>query len=105
MRRYVLSRVAQGDLVEIRDYYLEQGGPRAARKMVVELVEAFRAIARMPGLGHRREDLAQERPLLFWPVRDFLVAYRPDVKPVEIMTVVHGFRDVAALVARMMPFP
>ncbi len=97
MIRYTLSSRAQQDLVDIRDYYLEQGSSRAGRKTLVEFVEAFRLLARTPKLGHRREDLAQARPLLFWPVRDYLIVYRPERKPIEIVTVVRGSRDVRAL--------
>jgi hypothetical protein len=35
--------------------------------------------------------------LLFWPVRDYLIVYRPERKPIEIVTVVRGSRDVRAL--------
>jgi toxin ParE1/3/4 len=102
--RYILSRIAQQDLVEIRDYYLEQGSPRAARKMLVEFIEAFRSIAKTPGMGHGRKDLAEGRPVLFWPVRDYLIIYRADHKPIEIVTVVRGSRDVPALLERVSRF-
>ena len=39
---YILVPVAQDDLVGIRDYYLEEAGPRVARQMLVEFVDAFR---------------------------------------------------------------
>lgn len=58
MSRYILSPLAQRDLAGIRDYYLKQGSPQAARQMLVDLVKAFRSLARNPGIGHKREDLA-----------------------------------------------
>ncbi|MBV9085610.1 MAG: type II toxin-antitoxin system RelE/ParE family toxin [Acidobacteriaceae bacterium] len=64
--------------------------------MLVEFVEAFRSIARNPGIGHKRQDLVEDRPILFWPVRDYLIAYHADAKPVQIITIVHGSRDVPA---------
>ena len=97
MSRYRLSALAQQDLADIRDYYLTQGSPRAARTMLVQFVEALRALARTPGLGHRREDLAKDRPVLFWPVRDYLVIYRRTHKSIEIVRVVRGSRDISAL--------
>jgi plasmid stabilization system protein ParE len=99
--RYILSRIAQQDLVEIRDYYLQQGSPRAARKMLVEFVGVFRSIGKTPGMGHERKDLAEHRPVLFWPVRDYLIVYRADRKPIEIVTVVRGSRDVPAHLKRV----
>jgi len=100
MSRYVLSPLAQRDLADIRDYYLKMGSPRVARQMLVELVEAFR-LARNPGIGHKREDLAENRPVLFWAVRDYPILCRPERKPIDIVTVVHGARDIPALLRRL----
>jgi len=102
VRRYTLSRLAQEDLVAIRDYYLENGGARAARKVVTELVAAFRRLARNPGVGHPRADLAGDRPVLFWPVRNYLVVYRATGNRVEVVTVVHGYRDLAPYLDRLL---
>ncbi len=69
MSAYRLTPVAQEDLADIRDYYWEEAGHRVARQMLVEFVEAFRFLARTPGAGHKREDLAEDRPILFWSTR------------------------------------
>jgi plasmid stabilization system protein ParE len=98
--RYTLSPVAQQDLLDIRGYYLEQGSPRAGRKILVEFVEAFRTLARTPALGHKRQDLAGERPVLFWTVRDYLIIYRGNSNVIEVVTVVRASRDVRALLRR-----
>jgi len=39
--------------------------------------------------------------VLFWPLRDYLIIHRADRKPIEIVTVVHGSRDVLALFKRV----
>ena len=49
MSGYILTPVAQEDLVDIRDYYLDEAGYRVARQMLVEFVEAFRFLALTPG--------------------------------------------------------
>jgi plasmid stabilization system protein ParE len=98
MTGYILAPTAQEDLVAIRDYYLREASYRVARHMVVEFVEAFRAIARNPGIGHKREDLAENRPVLFWGMKDYLIIYRAGTKPVEIMTIARGSRDVARII-------
>jgi plasmid stabilization system protein ParE len=97
---YVLAPNAQEDLVAIRDYYVAAGGYKLARRMLLEFVDAFRTIARHPAIGHKREDLVEDRPVLFWPVRDYLVVYRTNTQPVEIVTIAHGRRDVAGIVKR-----
>lgn len=100
MSRYVLAPAAQEDLVAIRDYYLKEAGYRVARQMLVEFTTAFQAIARTPGIGHWRQDLAGDRPVLFWPMRDYLIIYRVATKPVEIVTVLRGSRDIAVILKR-----
>jgi plasmid stabilization system protein ParE len=52
-------------------------------------------LAANPSLGHRRPDLT-DRPVLFWPLRRYLIIYTPQ-KPIEIVRVVSGYRDLPAL--------
>ena len=46
-----------------------------------------------PGAGHVREDLTS-RPVKFWPVYSYLIVYDPEAKPVQVIRVLHGMRDV-----------
>jgi toxin ParE1/3/4 len=98
MSGFILSPTAQRDLTDIRDYYLEEAGHRVARQMLVEFVEAFRVLTRTPGAGHKREDLAEDRPILFWPMRDYLILYRPGTVPLEIITIARGSRDIPGII-------
>lgn len=100
MSRYVLMPTAQEDLADIRDHYLEEAGYRVARQMIVEFVEAFRFLARTPGAGHKREDLAEDRPILFWPMRNYLILYKSNTNPLQIVTVVRGSQDMPKLIIR-----
>jgi plasmid stabilization system protein ParE len=100
MSRYILAPVAQKDLINIRDHYLEEAGPRIARQMLLEFVTAFRKLARDPGIGHKRQDLVDDRPVLFWAVRDYLIVYKAQSKPLEIVTIIHGSRDISAVLER-----
>jgi antitoxin ParD1/3/4/toxin ParE1/3/4 len=93
--RFVLTAAARADLTEISDY-TRQESPAAARRVRDELREAMRRLAQMPGMGHLREDLADE-PLRFWPVYSYLIIYRPETDPLEIVRVLHGARDVRAI--------
>jgi len=94
--RFILSAPASQDLDDILTYVLEQSGPNRAQHVVEHLREAFQKLADRPGLGHQREDLA-DLPVLFWPVWSYLVVYKPDTKPLEIVRVLHGARDVNVL--------
>jgi hypothetical protein len=49
-------------------------------------------------MGHRRDDLAGQ-PLLFWPVRDYLIAYAPNKQPLWVLAVLHGARNPRVMAA------
>jgi len=98
VRGYFLSPEADSDLNEIWTWVAKDSLDLADR-LDSELREAFEALARMPGQGHRREDLTQ-RPVLFFPLYSYLIVYRPDTDPIQIMAVVRGTRNVKRLLDR-----
>lgn len=50
-------------------------------------------LAERPGIGRLREDLADE-PLRIWPVYSYLIIYRPETRPLQIIRIVSGYRDL-----------
>ena len=56
----------------------------------------------MPGQGYARKDLTT-RPVLFFPMYSFLVAYQPDVRPIRIMAVLRGKRNVKRILKERLP--
>jgi len=64
--------------------------------MDAKFLAACASLANTPYLGHKREDLTP-RPLRFWPVGSYLIIYKPDTKPLEILRILSGYRDVAGL--------
>ena len=44
-------------------------------------------------MGHKREDLTKQH-VLFWPVHSYLVIYQTKSKPLLIVAVLHGKRNV-----------
>lgn len=56
----------------------------------------------MPGIGHFRLDLL-DRHYPFRNVWKYVVAYRGDVTPVEVVAVVHGARDLGPFFADRLP--
>ena len=95
--RFSLTPAARLDLREIDDY-LRDESERAARKVRVELHQAMKLLAQHPLLGHLREDLADE-PLRFWPVYSYLIIYRAEKRPIQVVRVLHGARDVKRLLS------
>ena len=98
MSRFLFGRYVEGDLREIRDH-VSQDSPEAARRLMIRFVAAFRRLARHPELGHVREDLLAPS-LRFWLVGSYLVIYLAQRRPIEIVAVVHGARDVPLIVNR-----
>ena len=64
-----------------------------ANRIESEFSELFASLGRMPGQGHTRKDLTK-RPVLFFPLYSILIVYQPDVKPIRIMAVLRGSRNV-----------
>jgi antitoxin ParD1/3/4/toxin ParE1/3/4 len=95
--RYTFTRVAAADLEGIWDFIAEDS-VTAADGVIGDIRSAVEALADMPGMGHSRDDLADET-LRAWPVHSYLIVYRPAQRPIEIVRVVSGFRDLFAFFA------
>ena len=93
MTGYDFHPEARVDLDEIWEY-IRADSLHAADRMIAEILSAIRGLVPFPGLGHRRTDLTL-RPLRFIHVRDYLIAYAPDQKPLWIVAVIHGRRSPA----------
>jgi len=50
-------------------------------------------LARTPGIGHSREELA-DKETRFFLVYSYLIVYRSGTKPLQIIRVLHASRDV-----------
>ena len=95
MKRFKLSPEAAHDIRDIWSF-IAQDNIRAARKVRLQLFEACQLLADNQKIGHRRDDLTEE-PVLFWPVGSYLVIYDPNSRPIAVVRVVHGARDVPSL--------
>jgi plasmid stabilization system protein ParE len=98
MSRYVLSAEARQDLREVIGY-IALDSVDAAGRVLDEFRQAFRSLAAEPGMGHQRHDLTK-RPVRFWPVYSYLIVYNPNTRPLEIVALLHGNRNVAKLLRR-----
>ena len=92
MSGYVISRAADRDLDDLWDY-IALDSVDAADRLIAKLMDAFDALVRHPGMGHQRHDITN-CPVLFWALGNYLVVYRAEHSPIEIVAVVHGARDV-----------
>ncbi len=97
MSGYILNVDADLDLDDIWDYIAADNVD--ADRWIAKLFDAFDAVGRSPGMGHKREDLT-EYPVLFWPVGAYLIIYRAVHRPIEIVAVTQGSRDIPAFLQR-----
>jgi plasmid stabilization system protein ParE len=93
-RRFVLTSEARADLLEIWNYIAEDNID-AADQVLARLDDAFTRLGQTPGMGHRREDLADSR-YRFWTVYAYVIAYCWEKTPIQIIAVVHGTRQLEA---------
>lgn len=92
MKQYVLGVGAEQDLNEIWEY-IARHSIDAADRWISRLFTTFTALARNPGMGHKRPDLT-DHSVLFWPVGAYVILYRLRNKRVEIVAVTQGARDI-----------
>ncbi len=92
-RSFVLTPSASRDIDGILEYIIEQSGANRALGVYRKLCEGFSRIAEQPRVGHVRDDLADESLRVF-KVFSYLIIYRPDTKPIQIIRVIHGARDL-----------
>lgn len=93
MAGHRLTEPAWADLLALADFIANESVD-AARCVVDDLDKAMRGLAEMPGKGHIREDLTREPRVLIWAVVRYLVVYRQDTRPLEVLRILHGSRDV-----------
>jgi plasmid stabilization system protein ParE len=97
---FQLSPQAIEDLDRIWSFIAEDNRD-AADRVELEIVDACRRLAQYPLIGVRRQDIT---PLAvrFWTVTKFpsyLIVYRPETNPLQVIAVLHGKRDLREVLA------
>jgi toxin ParE1/3/4 len=87
----VLHPEAYTDIDELWEY-IAVDTIGAADHTREEIYEAISGLVPFPYQGHKRPDLTT-RPLRFQGVREYLIAYAPEEKPLLVITVLHGRRN------------
>ncbi len=97
MSGFVLHPSAVTDLEEIWEF-IAADSLTAADRILEEILEAIPSFVTFPKMGHARPELTS-RPLRFHPVRDFVIVYAPEEKPLQVLAVLHGRRNPRVLAA------
>jgi plasmid stabilization system protein ParE len=97
MADFFYSPDARQDLLEIWEFIAERDLD-AADRVEKEIEKAVKKLAVNPRLGHLRLDLTS-KAVRFWPVYSYLIVYDPEARPLEVVRVLSGYRDIAALLS------
>jgi plasmid stabilization system protein ParE len=57
-------------------------------------------LAEFPGIGHLKQE-ANDDTLRFWSIYSYVIVYRENTNPLEILRVIHGARDIGSAVRRI----
>ena len=71
---------------------MHKENPDAADRVISEIFDTIRGLVPFPYQGHQCPDLSS-RPLRFTLVREYLIAYAPEEKPLWVVAVLHGRRN------------
>ncbi len=96
MDPFHLSEDAILDIDAVWLYLLERESLEMADQVVTDLFKAFYRLADNPRIGHRRADLTSRR-VLFYKVFSYLIIYEPQRRPLPILAVLHGKRNMARI--------
>jgi antitoxin ParD1/3/4/toxin ParE1/3/4 len=94
MTQWVLSPLARQDLQEILDYIASDSGSLStADKVAGDFEAALETLVTSPDIGWRREHLTGSG-VQWWRVHSYLVVYDPASKPLRVIRILHGARDL-----------
>jgi toxin ParE1/3/4 len=94
--RYVLAPEAALDLIQIWRHIKRESSLAVADRIESVIRDKIAFLAGSPGAGHSRKNLT-DQPVKFFPVYSYLIVYRPDTKPLQVVSILHGRRDVEQL--------
>lgn len=95
MKPFVLTRRAKQDVSDIWDHIADDN-MGAADRVLDALYNAMVKLAKTPGIGHWRDELTDKRHRFFL-VYSYLIVYRHETKPLQIIRVLHASRDVQSI--------
>jgi antitoxin ParD1/3/4 len=98
---FALTPQATEDLDGIWWYIAEQSRD-AADRVEAEIIRSCRRLAKYPLMGALRQDITS-LPVRFWTVAkcpNYVIVYRPDAVPLQVVAVLHGKRDLTEVMKR-----
>ena len=97
MAEVLRSNLAELDLLEIW-FFIAEDNDEAADRFLDLLDQKCRHLADFPKSGRAREDLALG--LRSFPVKRYVIFYRPTSQGIEVVRVLSAYRDAEAIFRR-----
>ena len=94
MKEPRLSPTAKSDLTDVWQY-VAKGGESRADAFLQKIVDQCQQLAQFPRMGRARGNLAPN--LRSFPVKKFVIFYRPVHDTIEIARILYGTRDIEAI--------
>jgi|SRR5690349_18196132 len=95
MAKHRVAPQVETELEEIWHYITDHSNMEIADRLIDSITTRFLLLAQNPHLGRRRDDL---RPnIRSFPVGNYIIFYRIENDTVLILHVLHGSRDLEAL--------
>lgn len=98
MNRYQFTPQALDDLFDIWSY-IAQDNTAAADRVEEAIYLSCELLAKSPLAGTLRKDLTS-LPVRFWvvpPFPNYLLVYDPEAKPLQIIRILHGARNIPSI--------
>lgn len=99
MSRYRISPAARSDLKDISRFItVERRSPQGATRLRERFLGAFQALANNPYIGQTCPEFGDE--LRIFPVGSYVILYVPRANGIDVVQVIHGARDLPAIIRR-----
>jgi toxin ParE1/3/4 len=99
MKRYRLAPAARDDLKRISHYIaVERESPQGAKRLRERFLASFCLLAQNPLIGQTCPEFGEN--MRIWPVGNYVVLYVPQDNGIDIVQVMHGARDLPAVVRK-----
>jgi plasmid stabilization system protein ParE len=66
----------------------QQGSTTIADKVEAAILDKIKLLTNHPEIGHFRSDLA-DRTVKFFPIYSYLIGYKPESTPVQVISILH----------------
>lgn len=94
--RFILTDEAAANAADLWEHLAQEQDEDVADRFLAQIHDACQRLADMPGIGHYREELL-DHAFRFWAAGSILIVYRWETRPLQIVAIVHGARNLQRL--------